>query len=39
MIFHLDVAILLDPMPIPAGYPNTLEVNMEEIRRVASAIL
>lgn len=39
MIFHLDVAILLDPMPIPIGYPNTLDINMEEIRRVASAIL
>jgi len=39
LIFHLDVAILLNPMAIPNGYPQTLDLNMEEIRRLALSIL
>jgi hypothetical protein len=39
LIFHIDVSFLIDPMPIPQGYPAILDVNMESIRRLACRIL
>lgn len=33
--FHIDVDLLLHPMPRPQGYPGTLNIDMELVRRRA----
>jgi hypothetical protein len=33
--FHIDVDILLHPMPRPQGYPATLNIDMERVRQLA----
>jgi hypothetical protein len=32
--FHIDVAILLHPCPVPPNYPATLDINLEEVREL-----
>jgi len=39
LIFDLDVAVLVYPMPIPTGYPATLDVNMEDFRQLAMLVM
>jgi hypothetical protein len=39
LIFHIDVSILIDPMPIPQGYPATLDVNMQLVRQLALSLM
>jgi hypothetical protein len=34
IVFHIDVATLLDPCQLPANYPATLDINLEEVRQV-----
>jgi hypothetical protein len=33
--FHIDVDLLLHPMPRPQGYPGTLDIDMELVRQSA----
>jgi hypothetical protein len=33
-IFHIDVATLVHPCALPPNYPATLDVDLEEIRKV-----
>lgn len=37
--FHIDVDLLLHPMPRPQGYPATLDIDMERVRRRANSEL
>jgi hypothetical protein len=39
LIFHIDVGIVVHPMPIPQGYPATLDVNMELVRQLALSLM
>ena len=39
LIFHIDVGILIHPMPIPQSYPATLDVNMELLRQLALSLM
>jgi hypothetical protein len=39
LIFRIDVGILVHPMPIPQGYPATLDVNMELARQLALSLM
>ena len=34
IVFHIDVATLIDPCQPPPNYPATLNIDLEEIRRV-----
>jgi hypothetical protein len=39
LIFHIDVRLLVHPMPTPQGYPATLDVNMELVRQLALSLM
>ena len=39
IIFHIDVDLLLHPIPRPQGYPRTLNIDMELVRQLAILIL
>ena len=34
IVFHIDVATLIDPCQRPPNYPATLDINLEEVRQV-----
>jgi hypothetical protein len=38
-IFHIDVATLIHPCPVPPNYPATLNINLEEIRVLILSVI
>jgi hypothetical protein len=39
IIFHIDVNLLLSPMPRPVGYPPTLDIDLEIIRQTIISVI
>ena len=39
IIFHIDVNLLISPMPRPVGYPPTLDIDLEIVRQIIVSLL